>query len=45
MTADDLRRELDEVVVVALRSGFEADAVVQAFTLTIERRRSLEVPR
>lgn len=44
MTVDDLRRELDEVI-AALRSGFAANDVTQAFTLTIEGHRSKEVPR
>jgi hypothetical protein len=45
MTADDLRREPGEVVVAALRSGFAADDIGQAFTRLFEWHQLREVPR
>ena len=42
LTAEDLAREIDEVVTAALRSGIAANDVVQAVTRSLERHRSLE---
>jgi len=42
LTRAGLDREVNEVVVTALRSGIGATDVVQAFMLAIERHRTLE---